>query len=680
MRKALIDVSGNRFVDRAGRQVILRGVNLGGDCKLPYPDGGTHLPTDFSDHRTVSFVGRPFPIAEADIHFARIRRWGFNALRLVVTWEAVEHAGPGQYDEAYLDYVAEIARRAESHGFATIVDFHQDVWSRMSGGDGAPGWVFEKLGLDFTRFDAAGAAHVMQHRYDLASPRARQEDRYPTMSWSRNYRLPANGIMWTAFFAGALVTPGWEIDGLNVQHYLQRHYLGAVGALAARLADIDSVIGFDSLNEPSPGWIGQAMSAPQLAATREAPVPVRAGPCWTPFLALRAARGETVEVPVLGAGPDGSMAIVGAQAMNEAGVSIWLPGVADPFEAAGAWSAAGDAPLVLDENFFREAGGRAIDPDTDLMLPFFHAVAEAVRAVRPDWLLFAEMNPYQFGFGRGFPEGMPARCVNAGHWYDVDILWQKSFSADADARALLGRYLSELGSIHAPDSIVPAAPGLVGEFGIPYDLDEGGAFARWAARERDESIWAQHSLALGLMYEALDLLLLSSTQWNYTATNRNDPRIGDGWNQEDLSIYSIDQKAAGGDGARARNGFSRPYVERAQGRILWMRFDSGAGRFEAEIDADPAITEPTEIFIPEAHYPRAIAVAVTAGATWEFAAGERRLRVAAARAGLLRITVEQGAESADEKGDERLDMGLDRGGIGRIDLPDALNLGGQRIE
>lgn len=645
MRRRMIDAVEGRFVDAYGREVLLRGVNLGGDCKLPFPDGGTHLPSDFSDHRSVSFVGRPFPLEEADGHLARIVSWGFNCLRLLVTWEAIEHEGPGRYDAAYLDYIAAVARRAEAHGLAMFIDMHQDVWSRMTGGDGAPGWIFEKLGLDFTRFDVAGAAHVMQHRYDYARADSRQEDNYPMMSWARNYRMPANGIVWTAFFAGALLTPDWLVEGENVQHYLQRHYLGAMAALAERLADNMAVIGFDTLNEPNPGWVGQAMSAPQLAASREAPTPVRAGPCWTPFTALQAASGMVVTLPMLAPGADGAMEIVGEQSVNPGGVSIWLDGIVDPYAAAGAWGGVDGGACAVDEDFFRIAGGHTIDPDADLLLPFFHRVADTLRAIDPDWLIFAEVVPYQLSHGRGFPEGMPERSVNASHWYDVEILWKKCFDSAAGSAALRARYVDEIGRLFGAADPTHAMPRLMGEFGIPYDLEEGRAYARWAAGARGEDIWASHEAALTAMYDAIDTLRISSTQWNYTASNSNDLRIGDGWNQEDLSIFSPDQMADGSDGARGRKGFARPYVRRAQGRIASMRFDAEAVRFEAAIDADPAIGAPSEIVVPEAHFPGEIAVAVDPPTRWTFDKDSRLLLIEATTPGRFVVEVRPAADA-----------------------------------
>jgi len=64
-----------------------------------------------ANHHSITFVGRPFPLEEAPQHLARLRRWGLSfsrsdstsgytnliptpLVRFLVTWEAVEHAGP----------------------------------------------------------------------------------------------------------------------------------------------------------------------------------------------------------------------------------------------------------------------------------------------------------------------------------------------------------------------------------------------------------------------------------------------------------------------------------------------------------------------------------------------------------------------------------------------------------
>lgn len=644
MRRLMFDIDGPRFVDARGRHAVLRGVNLGGDSKVPPSHAGPVPPRDFADHREVSFVGRPFPLEEADAHLARIRGWGFNVLRLLTCWEAVEHAGRGRYDEAYLDYLAAVCAKAGEHGLGVFIDFHQDVWSRMSGGDGAPGWVFEAVGLDLAAFDAAGAVHVMQQRYDYASAHARQEDRYPMMSWPRNYQMPVNGIMWTAFFAGETLTPEWRVEGVNVQRFLQGAYLGAVRAVAERLKALDNVVGFDSLNEPAQGWVGMRTSTRRTAPDAQNAMPIWSGPSWTPLDGLKVARGLEVRLPVLERGA-GGMETVGEAVVNADKVSLWLDDGPDPFEAAGAWRLRDGAAEVLDEDFFRVRDGRLLDHEHDFMLPFFGAVAETIRSVREDWLLFAEMCPYLMLQGKTFPKPMPERTVNASHWYDVEILRSKLFDPDGDLDAARQRYQFQLGYIRAMGLTLKegGAPSLIGEFGVPYDLNEGEAFDRWAAGERGEELWSAHATALGLMYDTLDALLLSSTQWNYTATNRNDLRIGDGWNQEDLSIWSIDQATSADDpasGARGLAGFSRPYVRCAQGVIASMAFEAGDNRFTASIEADAGVDAPTEIFTPEWRFPQGVGVAVAGTeATWVHDRAAQVVRVTASASGPLEIVL-----------------------------------------
>ena len=619
-----IAIKGDHFVDQFGRMVLLRGVNLGGDCKVPFPRGGTNYPSDFSDHRNVSFVGRPFPLAEADEHFARLRSWGMNCLRLLTTWEAVEHKGPGQYDKAYLDYFAEIARRAGEHGLYVFIDFHQDVWSRMSGGDGAPGWTFEAVGLDFTKFHDSGAAHVMQHKYDYARG-GRQEDRYPMMTWANNYRMPANAIMWTLFFAGDLFVPDFKIDGRSAQDYLQSHYLGAMREVAKRLQGLPNVLGFDTLNEPGTGWIGHSLSYRHVARSAENPDPVRPGPAWSVLDGLLVAQGQPRTIPELSFDPSQmKVSVTGEKDVNTGRVHIWRKGASCPFEKAGAYRMTGNGHEVLREDFFQVAKGRKIDPDADGMAPFFQRVAREIRMINNDWLIFAELDPFRGMTGEGFPPGTPERTVNASHWYDIVTLVTKTFMYPTSlnpftmktlngAAEIEGSYAAALGRIKdASKSIPGGAPTLIGEFGIPFDLDGAAAYQAWAKGDHSAAPWEKHVTALDLMYNAMDRHLLNCTLWNYTASNRNDVSCGDGWNQEDLSVFSRDQLENNQDinsGGRAIEGFVRPFVRACQGVLKDMKFERASGEFTFTFDADPAIAAATEIYLPNVQYPEAFAIA-----------------------------------------------------------------------
>jgi len=159
----MIKIKGTHFIDENGCVVMLRGVNLGGSAKLPStPDGATWRNENFYDHRNVSFVGRPFALDEADQHYLRLKACGFNCLRFLITWEAIEHSGPGLYDHDYLSYLREIVQKAVEFGFFVFIDPHQDVWSRFTGGDGAPGWTLDAAGFNVKNLHKAGAAILLQ--------------------------------------------------------------------------------------------------------------------------------------------------------------------------------------------------------------------------------------------------------------------------------------------------------------------------------------------------------------------------------------------------------------------------------------------------------------------------------------------------------------------------------------
>jgi hypothetical protein len=594
-----MQIEGAWFKDQDGRTLMLRGVNLGGSSKVPFPDGATHIREGFYNHREVSFVGRPFPLEEADEHLARLRAWGFRLLRFLVTWEAVEHAGPGVYDEDYLDYVYEVVRKAGEHGLSLFIDPHQDVWSRMSGGDGAPGWTFEAVGLDVTRFAETGAAIV----------HAIHSDPFPRMIWPTNYTKLAAATMFTLFFGGNDFAPQTRVEGEPVQEFLQRHYLDAITQIAMRLKGLPNIIGYDTMNEPWPGYIGWSdlNAHGGLLSLGDSP---------SPFQAMLLGAGFPQEVEVWSADLRG-IRRTGRRWVNPDGVRAWCEGYDCLWRENGVWDLDGSGqPRLLRPHHFARKGGREVDFSGDYLQPFLERYARQIRAIDPDAILFLEAPPRHALPGWDLDK-IP-RVVHAGHWYDGLTVFTKRYIPFLGVDYSTGRFvlghkrvqrscMEQLARLKAEaEERMGGIPTLVGEFGIPFDLGDKRAY--------QTGDFSQQVQAMDRTFQALEANLLSGTLWNYTADNDN--RWGDQWNDEDLSVFSRDQQEDPGDlnsGGRALEAVVRPYAHKVAGEPLEMAFDLKRRTFRFAFRHDPAVAAPTEVFVPNLQYPSGYRVEVSDG-------------------------------------------------------------------
>lgn len=626
-----IQIEGGRFVDDTGRTLLLRGVNLSGASKLPalpVSASSTHIPlsdSTFYDHANVSFVGRPFPLEQADEHFSRLRLWGLTFIRLLVTWEAVEHTGPGQYDSEFLEYLLALVRRAAAHGITVFIDPHMDCWSRFTGGDGAPGWTLEAVGLDLCALHDSGVAFLQQ----------KIEGRMPTMIWPSNYLKMGAATMYSLFFGGDDFAPGCKIEGEPVQQYLQRHFIGAMMQVAQVLRDEPNVAGFDSLNEPSAGFIG----AKDLRRAAD----FKTGENANSWEQMQAASGFSVRVkyyrpPFI---PRGSRVI------NPQCLRAWAKSKSCVWQQAGVWRLSADGePQLLKPDFFAfRPDGSPVNVAVDYVIPLWEKMLTGLRQVQrgggaPKYILFAELHndlnridtsevPSEIALSISeLPAPRSALLFGASdlafapHWYDGLTLFFKAFrpwwSVDLNsglpvlgrraARCACAKYISRI-LAQGPGMPGGGVPMLIGETGIPFDIGGRGA------KNADPNLQV---LALELTMRSLEDSLASFTLWNYTPDN--SLALGDRWNGEDLSVFTEDLRASPHDlhsGGRALPALVRPYARKVAGALLEMTFSvtDARRRFRFRFRHEEGVTAPTEVFVPHFQYPDGISVGVSDG-TW----------------------------------------------------------------
>jgi hypothetical protein len=562
-----LSIDDGEFRDSHGRQVVLRGINVAGDAKLPSkPDQPSHLDDDFFDGDNVNFHKRPFTRDDAHVHFARIKRYGFNTIRYVFTWEAVEAAGPGRYDEDFIQHTIEILRIAKQYGFFVFMDPHQDVWSRFTGGSGAPLWTIYACGLNPQSFAATEAA-IVHNTFPEPSE-------FPKMIWSTNYWRLAAATIFTMFFGGRDFAPKCIIDGVNIQDYLQQHFVAACEHMARRIheaGDLEDqvVMGWESMNEPNRGLVGyeDLTSIPKAQHLKK-------GTCPTIWQTILLGMGRACEIEVFDMGGMGPYK-TGTKLVDPQGEIAWLPvgyddsrygWKRDPewkmgeciWAQHGVWDSATDT--ILKKDYFAKNPGTGDTIDypyftNTYFMDFFRRFKTACRKHHKDCMMLMQFPTLEIPPAiKGTPDDDP-KLIFTPHFYDGITLmtkhWNSTWNVDV-VGVLRGKYLHPAFAIKIGETAIRNClrdqlkylrdegrertgkhPCIMTEFGIPYDMDDKKAYKTGDYTSQSAALDANYFAAEGSGMEGHCLWLYSST---------NDHQWGDQWNGEDLSIFSVDDK------------------------------------------------------------------------------------------------------------------------------------------
>ncbi|KAI1504080.1 glycoside hydrolase family 5 protein [Biscogniauxia marginata] len=563
-----LTIEDGKFRDANGRHVLLRGINVAGDAKFPsQPDVPSHIADDFFDGDGVKFHERPFRKEDAHIHFSRLKRCGYNTIRYIFTWEAIEAAGPGLYDEEWIQHTIDVLRIAKEYGFYIYMDPHQDVWSRYCGGSGAPMWTVYACGLNPQSFAATEAA-IVHNTYP-------EPEKFPKMIWSTNYYRLAAATIFTFFFAGRDFAPKCIINGMNIQDYLQGHFMSACAHLAKRIheaGDIenDIVFGWESLNEPNRGMLGHA----DLSVIPNEQK-LKKGTCPTLWQSILTGSGRACEIDSWDMGGLGPYK-VGRILIDPHGEMAWLPSDYDDsrygwkrdpgwklgeciWAQHGVWDTSSD--VLLKKNYFEKhpKTGETLEYHhftNTYFMDFYRYYRDTIRSIHKDAIILCQPPVLEIPPSIKGTEDDDPNMVYAPHYYDGITLmtkkWNRTWNVDVFG-VLRGRYLHPAFAIKIGETAIRNSfkeqltairkegqdymgnhPCVLTEFGIPYDMDDKFAYKTGDYSSQSAAMDANHFAVEGSVMDGYSL-------WLYSATN--DHERGDLWNGEDLSIFSVDDQS-----------------------------------------------------------------------------------------------------------------------------------------
>lgn len=565
-----------------------------------------------------------------------------------------------------------------------------------------PMWTLYVAGLNPQSFAATEAALVHNTYPDPES--------FPKMIWSTNYQRLACEVMFTLFFAGRDFAPKAIINGKNVQDYLQEHFINACAHLAKKVNEAgledDVVIGWESMNEPNHGLVGwQDATAlpPELKNLK--------GTCPTPWQSILTGSGRSCEIDTYDIGGMGPFKS-GRALVDPQGESAWLPADYDEsrygykrdsgwklgeciWAQHGVWDPETDK--LLKKNYFAKnpRTGDVIDYEeftNTYWIEHYRKWRDVIRSIHKDSILFCQPPTLELPPSiKGTKDDDP-KMVYAPHYYDGITLmtkkWNRYWNVDV-LGVLRGRYYSPAFAVKVGETAIRNSfkdqmnairqegidymgnhPCVLTEFGIPYDMDNKYAYKTGDYSSQSGAMDANHFAVEGSK-------MAGYTLWLYMSQNKH--HIGDQWNGEDLSIFSLDDRPlplspipptpgnastvslvqttgpstkkefsdestvtpgnlkvnlktpsisshpsdvppelTNAPGFRAAEAYVRPSPIVTVGKVLNSGFDLRNCVFTFGLLAHEAASEdkPTEIFLPEFHFPKDQCTIEVSGGKW----------------------------------------------------------------
>ncbi|MGC4113101.1 MAG: cellulase family glycosylhydrolase [Myxococcales bacterium] len=631
--------------DSQGRYVQIHGVNVGGTSKVPASVSASGLP---------SFVGRPFPIEDADEHFARLQAAGFDSIRLVLQWEGIEPLARGQYDEAYLDYVQKLVQAAGQRRLRVLLDMHQDLFSRLLAvkfnnhprgkagdiesmlfaflppyndtiqGDGAPKWVVQgclpEKKLDSPNWGTPRVLSGLDEEALLAIYNLFQK------LTSGGPAATSGSIPWIVDFLLQKPDPfGPEetSDLLPLTNGSAALSLDVARAFACFFAGDKAFPGLMAEGRNVKDWAQDAYAeAFAQVAQRVADEPNVMG-----YDLMNEPSSNFVVLAAYGAmatgGLEGVRSTLNAMLGPETGPLA--------FDVLAAFRV---LPPDLAPSTLKAWGLDRIDPtfllslnngfEDDHLRPFYERVGRRILQEDPDAIFFVEntlgLNAFlgqSGGIAGTFEKPMTRpdlpQVVYAPHYY-ADIypfpginqpprkmtateVRYRDYQAPMEKAASLSRY-----SMGNP-------PTLFGEFGTFFTFN-----GIYQARQEE---YLTSACILNDYYEAMERMGMGGMLWCYSAGNTFEK--GDQWNHEDFSILDQDENL------RAAQAWARPHARALAGKPLSSHFYSDLHYFDPDKGVVPPVREfevryasketvaPSEIAIPDQQYPEGFYVWLSDG-------------------------------------------------------------------